>query len=77
MPYLGPRELKEFLKYKHSSPKTTLELFLVNRVWGPFEKHCIPDVISANSVTLIGQAPLFLLSTYLLTMSEVQDYKGF
>lgn len=44
-------------KYQHSSAKSTYETFLNS---GPckWAEEKIPDILSANTVTIIGQIPL-------------------
>jgi phosphatidylglycerophosphate synthase len=56
----------KFAEYKHSAAKTTLEKWEIDNLWGPFEAKLIPEVLSANFITLTGQLPLFILVAYFL-----------
>ena len=42
MGLLNKEELEQFLKYKHSSPKTTLEAFVIDYIYEPFDTYVIP-----------------------------------
>ena len=50
--------------YKHSAEKTTLEKILIA---GPisFCERMIPECISANTITLMGQLPVFFVLLYI------------
>lgn len=72
--YLSQKELEQFLQYKHSAPKTTLEAALIKYIWLPFDTHVIPDFLSANFVTVAGQIPTILLFIYFLFCVEDQTY---
>ena len=68
-------ELKKFSTYKHVAPKTTFEKFYVEKLLVPIEKHLFPKSWSANTITLLGQIPMFLFVLYLwffhnMTMRE-------
>ena len=75
---LTDEEMKLFKTYKHASPKTTYEKFYTERALVPLEK-LYPSYISANTLTLIGQVPVYLLIPYLwshgMSMSDpLPDY---
>jgi len=54
-------------QYKHSAPKTTFEIWVVENISGPFEKNFIPEHWTPNIVTLIGQVPQAVIVYLLLT----------
>ena len=56
-----------FSTYKHSSPKTPYEKFMINTVCA-FLEMIIPSFLSANSVSLIGQIPVWIFTIYVLIM---------
>ena len=73
--YMTDGELKKFSTYKHVAPKTTFEKFYVEKLLVPIEKHLFPKSWSANTITLLGQIPMFLFVLYLwffqnMTMRE-------
>ncbi|CDW75744.1 choline ethanolaminephosphotransferase 1 [Stylonychia lemnae] len=64
-------QLVEFHKYKHQSPKTTLEQFYVNTLLVPLEK-AFPKNWSANAITILGQIPIIL--TVFLIWTENKNF---
>ena len=64
-PYLSKEQLAKLSVYKHSAEKTTMETFYVEKLLLPIEKHLYPSKWSANTITLVGQAPMFLYVLYL------------
>ena len=62
--YLTSAEIKKFDTYKHIAPKTTYEKFYVEKLLVPLEK-LYPKSWSANTITLIGQSPMFFFMLYL------------
>jgi phosphatidylglycerophosphate synthase len=63
--YLTEAELKQLHSYKHVAPKTTFEKFYVEKFLVPVEKYAFPKSWSANTITLVGQAPMFFYYIYL------------
>ena len=67
MAYITNEEdFKQFLKYKHSSPKTTLEAFCIDYIYEPIDRLLIPQYLSPNFITFVGQAPMICLNLYML-----------
>lgn len=58
-------ELSKLQTYKHIAPKTTFETFYIEKLLVPIEKHMFPKSWSANTITLIGQVPIFFYLVYL------------
>ena len=61
--------------YKHSAQKTSLELWLIAGPLGYIEKM-FPSILSANSLTIIGQLPVILMVFYIFAtegMNITQD----
>ena len=68
MALLTDKQIDKLKTYKHSSPKTSLELFYTNNVLYYVEKYLIPNYLSANSVTIMGQIlPICVLALFLST----------
>ena len=63
--YLTEEELTKLATYKHSADKTTLEKLYVEKLLVPIEKNLFPARWSANTITLMGQMPIFLYVLYL------------
>jgi hypothetical protein len=64
-PYLSKDQLAKMSAYKHSAEKTTMETFYVEKLLVPIEKYMFPSSWSANTITLVGQTPMFLYLLYL------------
>jgi hypothetical protein len=64
-PFLTEEELTKLATYKHSADKTTLEKLYVEKLLVPIEKNLFPARWSANTITLMGQMPIFLYVLYL------------
>ena len=59
--------MNELMKYKHYSAKTTYEEFHVKYMSGTLEKYVIPEFLSPNAITILGQLPGIVLVIYMIT----------
>ena len=63
MRLLSDDELNTLSTYKHSVSKTSLECWLIDGPLGYVERM-IPNYLSANSLTLLGQLPVLSILLY-------------
>ena len=56
-------------KYVHKAPKTTIELWMIKNVSEPIERLLIPDCLTPNVVTLMGN--MFLPPVVYIFLSQV------
>jgi phosphatidylglycerophosphate synthase len=64
---LTEEQIENLVQYKHSSPKTTVELWMIDWVSGPFEKYCIPDIFTPNIVSILGNMALPIVMWMIIT----------
>lgn len=64
MRLLSNEELETMSTYKHSADKTSLECWLIKGPLGYVERM-FPSILSANTLTLMGQLPVILLLFYI------------
>ena len=62
---LTDEQLQKFSEYKHSSSKTTFEVWMIDYPAGWVERS-LPGFMSANTVTLLGQIPIHIMIMVLL-----------